>query len=132
MLAVRASTTDKGTVLDRSFPCVAFITDPPDFFMRSAGYIRRGESINSCPLGNQFRSFFSQGAAFHRGRSSILDEIEGILKSHDISLPDKTLLKHFEYDSKKALVPGKPEPGWGGFENTEYLSIVLNNKNNVC
>ena len=26
----------------------------------------------------------------------------------------------------KPTVSGGPDPAWGGFENTEYLSIVLN------
>lgn len=26
----------------------------------------------------------------------------------------------------KPAVSGEPDPAWGGFENTEYLSIVLN------
>ena len=57
---------------------------------------------------------------------SIIEEIESILERYNIALPDKALLKHFEYDSNKPAVSGEPDPAWGGFENTEYLSIVLN------
>ena len=56
---------------------------------------------------------------------SIIDEIESVLEKYNIALPDKALLKHFEYDIRKPQAPGEPEPGWGSFENTEFLSIVL-------
>ena len=52
--------------------------------------------------------------------------MENILKKHDILLPDKSVLCHFEYDSEKLFAVGEKEPGWGDFENTEYLSIILN------
>ncbi len=52
--------------------------------------------------------------------------MENILKKHDILLPDKSILCHFEYDREKPYVEGEKEPGWGDFENTEYLSIILN------
>lgn len=55
-----------------------------------------------------------------------LDEMEKILKKHNISLLDKSSLHHFEYDREKTYIEGEKEPGWGEFENTEYLSIILN------
>ena len=55
-----------------------------------------------------------------------LEEIETILKKHNIPCPDKSLLKRFEYERGKPVDRNEKEPGWGDFENTEYLSIILN------
>ncbi|WP_296585461.1 hypothetical protein [Ruminococcus sp.] len=58
--------------------------------------------------------------------AELIEEIENILKKHDISYPDKALLKSFEYERDKPIECYEKEPGWGDFENTEYLSIILN------
>lgn len=55
----------------------------------------------------------------------ILAYMEKILEKHSIPLPDKEVLSHFEYDRDKPYVEGEKEPGWGDFENTEFLSIIL-------
>ena len=56
----------------------------------------------------------------------LIEEIENILQKHHISLPDKSVLQHFVYEREKPVVWGEKELGWGDFENTEYLSIILN------
>ncbi|SEL29834.1 hypothetical protein [Ruminococcus albus] len=56
----------------------------------------------------------------------LIVEIENILKKHDIRYPDKALLKSFENERDKPIECYEKEPGWGDFENTEYLSIILN------
>ena len=54
-----------------------------------------------------------------------IEEIEDILQKNNIPLPDKSVLQHFIYDRDKPVARGEKEPGWGDFENTEYLSIIL-------
>ncbi len=58
--------------------------------------------------------------------AELIEEIETILKKHNIPYPDKSLLKRFEYERGKPVGRDEKEPGWGDFENTEYLSIILN------
>ncbi len=58
--------------------------------------------------------------------AELIEEIETILKKHNISLPDKSVLQHFVYERGKPVAWGEKAPGWGEFENTEYLSIILN------
>lgn len=58
--------------------------------------------------------------------AELIESIESILIKNNIQLPDKAVLKHFEYDRGKKSGLEEKEPGWGDFENTEYLSIILN------
>ena len=58
--------------------------------------------------------------------AELIEDIENILKKHNIPFPDKTALKHFEYERGKPIGRGEKAPGWGDFENTEYLSVILN------
>ncbi len=55
----------------------------------------------------------------------LLDDMEKILEKHNIPLPNKEVLSHFEYDRDKPYVEGEKELGWGDFENTEFLSVIL-------
>jgi hypothetical protein len=55
----------------------------------------------------------------------LLDDMEKILEKHNIPLPNKEVLSHFEYDRDKPYVEGEKEPGWGAFENTKFLSVIL-------
>lgn len=57
--------------------------------------------------------------------TELIEEIEDILQKNNIPLPDKSVLQHFIYDRGKPVARGEKEPGWGDFENTEYLSIIL-------
>jgi hypothetical protein len=57
--------------------------------------------------------------------AELIEEIECILNRHDIPLPDKTLLNRFQFDRKSPLSPDEKNLGWGDFENTEFLSVIL-------
>ena len=61
--------------------------------------------------------------------AELIDEIEGVLIKHNITLPDKSLLSRFQYERGKKVGRMEKEPGWGDFENTEFLSIILNHSN---
>ena len=57
----------------------------------------------------------------------LIEKAESILTKNNIQLPDKSLLKHFEYDKTKPIGLNEKDPGWGDLENTGFLSVVLNN-----
>lgn len=56
---------------------------------------------------------------------ALIEKVETILQNYNIPLPDKAVFQHFIYDRSKPIKRGEKEPGWGDFENTEYLSIIL-------
>ena len=58
--------------------------------------------------------------------AELIEDIESILKKHNIPFPNRTSLSHFKYERGKPVKRGEKEPGWGDFENTEFLSIILN------
>lgn len=58
--------------------------------------------------------------------TELIEDIESILKKHNIPFPDRASLSHFEYERGKPVGREEKEPGWGDFENTEFLSIILN------
>ncbi|MBR3142629.1 MAG: hypothetical protein IKF09_05670 [Clostridiales bacterium] len=58
-----------------------------------------------------------------------IKELEEILISRNIPLPDKTKLDHFRYDDARKPGPLEKDPRWGEFEETESFSIILKNNN---
>ncbi|MBO5558867.1 hypothetical protein [Ruminococcus sp.] len=58
--------------------------------------------------------------------TELIEDIESILKKHNIPFPDRASLSHFGYERGKPVGREEKEPGWGDFENTEFSSIILN------
>lgn len=76
-----------------------------------------------CDFGNE-----CDGTCFHAAEpyvAKLIEEIESILNKHNISLPDKSLLNKFAYTNIDSENQNVPEAGWGDFESTEFLSIIL-------
>ncbi|MBP0967503.1 MAG: hypothetical protein J5722_07710 [Oscillospiraceae bacterium] len=48
-----------------------------------------------------------------------INELEEILRKHQIALPDMSLMQHFMFGRKQR------ESGWGEPESTKYLSVIL-------
>jgi len=63
--------------------------------------------------------------------AELIDDIENILQKHNILLPDKKILQSFTYERGKPADRNKKAPVWGDFENTEYLSVILNKENSA-
>ena len=69
-----------------------------------------------------------EGAGFRDAEpevNELIHEVETILQGHGIPLPEKESLIHFIFDREKPVALNEKNPGWGDYEATDHLSVIL-------